>query len=113
TEFSSYLVVEPGMNRRLSGNAALQSDVTTGAGSSVNRAPSAAPAPERFEAAKAASAQRAATSMAAADAAVGMRDDAGVRRAGNVTFILSDSVWTHVRYKKTGQVLRIKPFSDA
>jgi len=69
--------------------------------------------PTDFEAAKAASAQRAATSMAAADAALGMRDDAGVRRAGNVTFILSDSVWTDVRYKKAGQVLRIKPFSDA
>jgi len=115
TEFSSYLVVEPGMNRerRLSGNMALQSVVTTGAATTSTRAPSAAPAPERFEAAKAASAQRAATSMAAADAAVGMRDDAGVRRAGNVTFIMSDSVWTDVRYKKTGQVLRIKPFSDA
>ena len=115
TEFSSYLVVEPGMDRRrqLSGNMALQSVVTSGAGTSASRAPSAAPAPERFEAAKAASAQRAATSMAAADAALGMRDDAGVRRAGNVTFILSDSVWTDVRYKKAGQVLRIKPFSDA
>ena len=115
TEFSSYLVVEPGMDRRrqLSGNMALQSVVTSGAGTSAGRAPSAAPAPERFEAAKAASAQRAATSMAAADAALGMRDDAGVRRAGNVTFVLSDSVWTDVRYKKAGQVLRIKPFSDA
>ena len=115
TEFSSYLVVEPGMDRRrqLSGNLALQSVVTTGAATTSTRAPSAAPAPERFEAAKAASAQRAATSMAAADAAMGMRDDAGVRRAGNVTFIMSDSVWTDVRYKKTGQVLRIKPFSDA
>ena len=51
--------------------------------------------------------------MAAADAALGMRDDAGVRRAGNVTFILSDNVWTDVRYKRTGQVLHIKPFSDA
>src|SRR5207237_8377488 len=67
----------------------------------------------RFEAAKAASGQRAATSMAAADSASGMRDDAGVRRAGNVTFVLSDGVWTDVRYKKTGQVLRVKPFSDA
>ena len=112
TEFSSYLVVEPGMNRRqLAGNMALQSVVTTGAATS--RAPSAAPAPERFEAAKAASAQREATSMAAADAALGMRDDAGVRRAGNVTFILSDNVWTDVRYKRTSQVLHIKPFSDA
>ena len=112
TEFSSYLVVEPGMNRQrqLSGNMALQSVVTT---SAATGAPSAAPAPQRFEAAKAASAQRGATSMAAADAALGMRDDAGVRRAGNVTFILSDSVWTDVRYKRTGQLLRIKPFSDA
>ncbi len=113
TEFSSYLVVEPGMNRQrqFSGNTTLQSVVTTGAGTS--RASAAAPAPERFEAAKAASQQRAATSMAAADAALGMRDDAGVRRAGDVTFILSDSVWTDVRYKRAGQVLRIKPFSDA
>ena len=107
TEFSSYLVVEPGMNRQrqLSGNMSLQSVVATGAAV-------AAPAP-RFEAAKAASAQRAATSMAAADSASGMRDDANVRRAGNVTFVLSDGVWTDVRYKKTGPVLRVKPFSDA
>ena len=34
-------------------------------------------------------------------------------RAGNVTFVLRDSVWTDVRYKKTGTVLRVKPFSDA
>ena len=33
--------------------------------------------------------------------------------AGNVTFVLSDNVWTDVRYKKTGTVLQVKPFSDA
>ena len=41
------------------------------------------------------------------------RDDANVRRAGNVTFVLRDSVWTDVRYKKSGTVLQVKPFSDA
>jgi hypothetical protein len=44
---------------------------------------------------------------------VGIRDDSNVRRAGNVTFVLRDSVWTDVRYKKSGTVLQVKPFSDA
>jgi hypothetical protein len=48
-----------------------------------------------------------------------MGDSAGegrrgnVARAGNVTFVLRDSVWTDVRYKSSGTVLRVKPFSDA
>jgi len=108
TEFSSYLVVEPGMrDRRMSGTADLQSVVTTGAAT-------AAPAPEaRFEAAKAAAAQRSVTNMAAADAVSGVAREAGTVRAGNVTFVLRDSVWTDVRYKSGGAVLRIKPYSDA
>ena len=48
-----------------------------------------------------------------ADAAVGMRDDANIRRAGNVTLVLRDSVWTDARYKQSGTVLKVKPFSDA
>jgi len=110
TEFSSYLVVEPGMNqRRLSraGGVQLNGAVTTGA------AMAPAPAAVQFEAAKSAAAQRSATSLSAADAAVGIREDANVRRAGNVTFVLRDSVWTDVRYKKSGAVLQLKPFSDA
>ena len=107
TEFSSYLVVEPGMNRRGdmgAGGVRLQS-VVTGAAS--------APAPAVvFEAAKSAAAQRSATSVAAADAAVGMRDDANIRRAGNVTLVLRDNVWTDVRYKQSGTVLKVKAFSD-
>jgi hypothetical protein len=116
TEFSSYLVVEPGMNRPILGGAAqLGQVVVTGAG--TTRA--AAPATVQFEAAKSASAQRSATNLSAADAAVGMGDSSGggrsrsVIRAGNVTFVLRDSVWTDVRYKQTGRVLRVKPFSDA
>ena len=110
TEFSSYLVVEPGMNQRRLGRAGgvqLNGAVSTG----VGMAP--APAAVQCEAAKSAAAQRSATSLSAADAAVGIRDDANVRRAGNVTFVLRDSVWTDVRYKKSGMVLLLKPFSDA
>jgi Ca-activated chloride channel family protein len=113
TEFSSYLVVEPGMNRQRvigQGGVQLQGVVTTSA--------AAAPA-ARFEAAKSAAQQRSATNMAAADSAAGMADfDAvgrrgSMTRAGNVTFVLRDSVWTDVRYKNSGTVLRVKPFSEA
>ncbi|MGZ3330603.1 MAG: VIT domain-containing protein [Gemmatimonadaceae bacterium] len=113
TEFSSYLVVEPGMNRPRLGAVQLNGVVTTGMAA---QAPAAA---VQFEAAKSASAQRSATNLSAADAAVGMADFSGgrisgrVTRAGNVTFVLRDSVWTDVRYKQTGTVLRVKPFSDA
>ncbi len=108
TEFSSYLVVEPGMNqrRRVADQITLRGAMGTSGG-----AP--APAAVQFEAAKSAAAQRSATSLSAADAASGVRDDASVRRAGNVTFVLRDSVWTDVRYKNSGTVLRVKPFSDA
>jgi hypothetical protein len=98
------------MNRRQlgSGNVQLGQVVVTGA-TSARAAPAAVP----FEAAKAAAAQRSATNMSMADAAVGARDDANVQRAGNVTFVLRDSVWTDVKYKRTGEVLRVKPYSDA
>jgi Ca-activated chloride channel family protein len=112
TEFTSYLVVEPGMNRRrdMGAGGVQLNGVVTGA--------AAAPAAQ-FEAAKSAAAQRSATSLSAADAAVGISDYASARhgdnvvRAGSVTFALRDSVWTDVRYKKTGTVLQVKPFSDA
>jgi Ca-activated chloride channel homolog len=110
TEFSSYLVVEPGMKERRvmgAGGVQLNSVVVTGA------ATARAPAMVQFEAAKTAAAQRSATSVSAADAAAGIRDDATVRRAGNVTLVLRDSVWTDVRYKKFGALLQVKPFSDA
>jgi Ca-activated chloride channel family protein len=110
TEFSSYLVVEPGMQQRRmlgsTGGVQLNSVVATGAASA--RAPAAVP----FEAAKSAAAQRSATNMSEADVAVGLRTDAMVQRAGNVTFVLRDSIWTDVRYKNSGPVLRVKPFSD-
>ena len=116
TEFSSYLVVEPGMNRLMGRGSGvqLQNVVVTGAA-----APATASAGAQFEAAKTAAAQRSVTSISAADSAAGFsgysstRRDGSVTRAGNVTFVSRDSVWTDVRYKKTGTVLQVKPFSDA
>ncbi len=120
TEFSSYLVVEPGMNRRevrpMQGRAGrtesdLSGIVLRGAASGTA---AAAPSADRaFEAAKTASAQRSATSMAAIDSLSGLRNDARVRRLGNMTLVLRDSVWTDVRFKKDAPVLRVKAFSDA
>ncbi|GAC1409512.1 MAG: hypothetical protein NVSMB53_01890 [Gemmatimonadaceae bacterium] len=112
TEFSSYLVVEPGMNRRLQvkdrANNMLNQTVVMGASGARPAA-----AAGQFEAAKAASAQRSATSTYAADEASGVRDGGNIRRAGNVTFVLHDGVWTDVRYKSSGTVLQVKPFSEA
>jgi Ca-activated chloride channel family protein len=112
TEFSSYLVLEPGMNRRVTGRVGgapvdLQSVVTTG----VTRA--AAPSVGAFEAAKTAAAQRSVTNMAAADSTSALRDEANVRRIGNLTLVLRDSVWTDVRVRSEHPVLRVKAFSDA
>ena len=109
TEFSSYLVVEPGMNRvqQLGRRADMNQRGSVGAA-----APAAAPAVQ-FEAAKAAAAQRSVTTLAAADSAADAVSDARVKRAGSVTFVMRDGVWTDVRYKASGPVLRVKPFSDA
>nr|MDQ6872969.1 VIT and VWA domain-containing protein [Gemmatimonadota bacterium] len=116
TEFSSYLVVEPGMNRRRdmgAGGVQLQSTVVT------DQAAAASAPAIQFEAAKTAAAQRSAMSISAADSAAGFSDYSSVSRnrnlarAGNITFVLRDSVWTDVRYKNTGTILQVKPFSDA
>ncbi|HEU4748603.1 MAG TPA: VIT domain-containing protein [Gemmatimonadaceae bacterium] len=118
TEFSSYLVLEPGMNPQV--GVARDIRVRGGnrvAGTSLGAgvaAPAAAPAAEqRFEAAKTASAQRAATNMAEVDAASGLRDDATIRRLGNRTFVLRENVWTDASFRKDAPVLRVKAFSDA
>ena len=111
TEFSSYLVVEPGMNR-LQQQLGRRTDMNQVGAVSGSAAPAAAPTVQ-FEAAKAASAQRAATSVAAADLAMGAVSDARMKRAGTHTFVLRDGVWTDIQFKSSVPVLRVKPFSDA
>ncbi len=116
TEFSSYLVLEPGLNPvpmmrgRASGSPAqLQTTVTTSAGS-AQAAPSATGA---FEAAKRASVQRSVTNSADMDLASGLSHHSEVRRAGNFMLVLRESVWTDVRASGGDASLRVKPFSDA
>lgn len=113
TEFSSYLVVEPGIRLRtradpiIGGQQPIQAAVTTGLASATS-----SPAVSSFNAAKSASDLRAARSIAALDSASGQNGRAYLKRTGNLTFVLRDSVWTDTR-KSTGPVLKVKPYSAA
>jgi len=114
TEFSSYLVLEPGMNAQVGDSRRILMRGNRVAGGTASAPAVAAPlAEQRFEAAKTASAQRAAITMDAADAASGLRDEARVRRLGNRTLVLRDKVWTDASFRKEAPVLRVKAFSDA
>jgi hypothetical protein len=122
TEFSSYLVVEPGMNVAQRSRADVGGVVrqmvgaATGSGATANAAPPAsAPAPvsaseARFEMSRQAAAQREAKSLAALDA---MSDAAGVqqRQVGTRQFALQGKVWTDQRYVPTQRTVQVKAFS--
>jgi Ca-activated chloride channel family protein len=113
TEFSSYLVLEPGM---VAANGMRLQDQAG--------APRAAPADVQrrrtFEAAKTATAQREARSLATADSAaagsvVSVRGGAATasRRVGNRVFAESAGVWTDVAAKDGMRTVRIKPYAAA
>jgi Ca-activated chloride channel family protein len=104
TEFTSYLVVEPGMQirGRITGNG-----VSAGAPVVVT-----SPTSQAFDAAKSASVFRQARTVSAVDAESSARGNAEMKRAGNRTFVLRDSVWTDTK-KSAGPTLRIKPYSNA
>jgi hypothetical protein len=114
TEFTSYLVTEPGLvaNRRGIVGATLS-----------NGAPQMAPvAEQRFELAKASAAQRAAGNVAMLDSiraaapasADARRDAAGTtRRIDARTFMLRDGVWTDTRFRTDMETIIIKPYSKA
>ncbi|HLE56167.1 MAG TPA: hypothetical protein VJB15_03725, partial [Rhodothermia bacterium] len=116
TEFSSYLVVEPGMDPRRRGalNAPpalqLQGVVTTGAAT----APSAREDAKRFEAARASADQRSATTLSAADEASDLSaNKESLRRAGNRLFTVRDSVWTDAGLKDSMERVKVRPYSSA
>jgi len=114
TEFTSYLVTEPGLvaNRRGIIGAAPASG-----------APQMAPvAEQRFELAKASAAQRAAGNVAILDsirAAAPVSADARRDAAANTrkvdarTFTLRDGVWTDARFRTGMETIIIKPYSKA
>lgn len=115
TEFTSYLVQEPGMVanqniRRQRGDPVVGS-IQGGRGAA---APSAAPAPAAvFESARKASAQREARSMAAADAAMADQTGGEVRRAGSRMFAQDGDRWVDSRMKPALQVYKVKAYSRA
>lgn len=123
TEFSSYLVVEPGMQITTTG--AVMGDVRRK--SARDMMPLALPAPpaagaarqdasqsaeRRFEEAKASSMQRAATNTAVLDAISASSNERDVtQRVGTRIFTLRDSVWTDARYVPSMRTIRVKAFS--
>jgi Ca-activated chloride channel family protein len=110
TEFTSYLVLEPGMvanqSRRDLGSAVRG---MAGAGAS---SPSAAPV-QRFEQAKSAAEQRDAKSLAAADAAVldESKAEGQLRRAGARMFQQQGEKWADLRMKSGLQVYKVQAYS--
>lgn len=113
TEFSSYLVVEPGMQVGRPVRATLGVGAADASGRVAAVAPPAAPAPTaneaRFEMARQSAAQREAKSVAVLDS---MASASGtVRRAGNRQFTQQGSVWTDQRYVPTLRTVEVKAFS--
>ncbi|HLA91114.1 MAG TPA: VWA domain-containing protein [Gemmatimonadaceae bacterium] len=114
TELTSYLVTEPGM-RLSAGAAGAAGAVGAGGRDAAQLRPlssnAAAPAMDRFEAAKAAAEQRSARTLADLDER--LRKDESSRIAGTHTFRLRDSVWTDTRPLDGARVVRIRAFSPA
>ena len=106
TEFTSYLVLEPGQVANRS------------AGAMEQRRRSVAPEAHvrAFEEAKAASAMRGAQTLTQADAAAAPAlEEAGIisRRVDTRTFVLRDSVWTDIRFSEGTRVVKVKAYSEA
>jgi len=119
TEFTSYLVLEPGMvanqNR---GDRRVMDGARVGSGAAASAASAAPPAARQFEAARAASEQRAAKSLAAADQALQLNavvttGNAApqMKRAGTRMFRQDGGRWIDARMKDGLQVYKVKAYS--
>jgi Ca-activated chloride channel family protein len=125
TELSSYLVLEPGMERFRNGTMRLEEVTVTGAAGGVatgqgrdlaGKAVSPPPPPsapattgaQAFESARRSASQRSASTLdVAADAS------ANVRNAAGRTFVLRTGVWTDVADAgKDSRLVRVQPFSE-
>jgi Ca-activated chloride channel homolog len=130
TELTSYLVREPATtaDAALTPSPLIPSRKASGIPSGLQAAGGAR---EAYLDAKQASAQRAAINLASADSSAvplmamqsaagvagrgGGAETTGMRRAGDRTFVLRDSVWTDTRYHPAAhlRVVRVQAFSDA
>lgn len=117
TEFTSYLVLEPGMQgvlgARASGVTMTDNLIVTGVAAAA--APPISARSVQFEAARAASKQRAATSLAAADEADARRDGGAgaTRRVGHRSFTLNGERWVDSRRGNSVNVVKVRAFSEA
>ena len=115
TEFTSYLVVEPGM-RLESRRDAVIGRAAGAIGPQASSAPAAGGGVARgteFEAARDAAKQRSATNLAVAEEADLSSRSSGTRRVGARTFALSGGTWTDLRRVDSSNVVKVKAFSDA
>ncbi len=118
TEYTSYLVQEPGM--AMGGTGPLEDRVGRRAQQPV---PASAPAAQTgavaFERARESGRMSSAQNLAEADAVADQKamrlfgTDAEVRRAGGRLFRLMDGVWTDLGHRDTVRVVTIAPFSSA
>ena len=113
TEFSSYLVLEPGMNPRLARRAAdIGAPVPTwadGVGAVAASPPPATANEARFEASRQAAAQRDAKSVAVLDSMSVAAT--GARQVGTRQFVQQGKVWTDQRYVPSQRTVQVKAFS--
>ncbi len=121
TELSSYLVIEPGMERFADAAVRRQAATPATAGGRVAggkdlsaSGAAAAPPPastgaRAFEAARVSASQRSATTISSADETM----PANVRSAGGRTFALRDGVWTDMGAAATdARLVRVQPFAE-
>lgn len=122
TEFTSYLVLEPGMQVTTRGRdgGALTGFGQGGMPANVQPAPAAPVAEQRFEAARSAAKQRSATSLAAADmdasgpgSAIAAGRTVQQRRVGDRMFSVVDGVWVDSRHDTSRERVKVRPYSDA
>jgi Ca-activated chloride channel family protein len=112
TEFTSYLVVEPGMRRDVQMRRA--GGVATGAAAAPPPPALARPESTRqFEAARDAAKQRSATNLAAADEADLSAAAGSTRRVGTRVFTLRGERWTELRKTEPTSIVKVKAFSEA
>lgn len=108
TEFTSYLVLEPGMQLQSTGRGA----VMDGRATSVSAPPPVARNERAFESARAAAEQRAVTNLAAADEADLAKSD-NLKRVGARTFALRGETWVDTRVTSSLKTTKVRAFSDA
>lgn len=115
TEFTSYLVTEPGM--QATGDVSVRAARQAGA-SAGNSAPGTPPqgfaaGRDRFEAAKTASELREMKSLSDLDRSQRLDAKDAPRTAGARTFELRDSIWTDTRPSHGLRIVKIRAYSSA